>query len=69
MSRMGNHVLHLSETYNMVQCPRCAGLGPSSECPMCEGRGQVRQCCPACGEEMSKWEAMRAMVCTDCMEE
>lgn len=90
MSKIGNEVLRLQETYQMVECPECLGDGQIEyevarphaggfnegyidtvlgDCELCDGVGEVIQPCTACGEGMSKWDALRGAICSDCRNE
>lgn len=39
------------------------------DCELCDGVGEVIQPCTACGEGMSKWDALRGAICSDCRNE
>jgi DnaJ-class molecular chaperone len=39
------------------------------DCELCGGQGEVIKPCPACGEGMSKWDALHGAICSDCRNE
>ena len=39
------------------------------ECELCDGVGEVIKPCVACGEGMSKWDALHGLICSDCRNE